>query len=303
MLAALPLVTTPQGPREATSAWCGSCHSQQHAQWATSRHALAATNRLYRVNHAEEPMAWCTQCHAPLGLEAEGVGCASCHVREGVILTSLVPGARGQAAHVEREERELKTVEACARCHQFNFPIGRVDPVKLSDFPMQNTLEEWRASGQSKPCQACHLPLGSHAMTGGHDGDRVRNALSVTAAWQSEREVRVTLRSRGVAQSLPTGDPFRALRVDLLDAKGAVVSTRTFGRTIARAAGGTWRITRDLTIPAPAPGTQPERSFEFEAPPSAVSYRVVSIFVGDATASQVGADAELELMRGPIRDR
>ena len=295
VLAALPLVSTPQGPQPAASAWCAGCHRDEHAQWASSRHALAATNLLYRVNHADEPMAWCTQCHAPLGLESEGVGCASCHVREGVVITSRTPSDQGLAAHAERAEPSLKTVDACAACHQFNFPVGRVEPVTMSEFPMQNTVEEWKTSGTTQTCQGCHLVRGAHAMTGGHDLQRVRGALEVDAGWISEREVRVTMRSRGVGHSVPTGDPFRSLRVDLLDDAGKVVASRRFGRTIARVANGAWRISRDLTI---APGE--ERSFEFEAPPTATGFRVVLVFVGEATAGQVGDASERELYRLPL---
>jgi hypothetical protein len=300
LLAALPIVSTPTGAREASAAWCAECHAREHEQWASSRHAAAATDRLYVTNHAQEPMAWCDGCHAPLGQRDEGVGCASCHVADGAVLSSHAPTAKGLEAHAVREAPALGTPAACERCHQVNFPVGRAEPVTPSRWPMQNTVAEWQASGTSKPCQRCHLPRGEHAMTGGHDLEKVRKALEVSVAWAGDSEVRVTLASRHVPHALPTGDPFRALRVDLLDADGAVVGSRRFGRTIAPA-GDSWRIADDWTIPAPAPGRAPERTFEFQAPPTAREYRLTLVYVGDATAVLLDAsETEAEVLRGPI---
>ncbi|MDP2274389.1 MAG: hypothetical protein Q8N23_04825 [Archangium sp.] len=295
LLSAVPSIDTPSGPREASSNWCAPCHVMQHETWRASRHAVAATNRLYTTNHRQWPMRWCDECHQPLALE-EGVGCASCHVKERRILTSAPPTPRGLEAHAERHEPALSTEEACARCHQFNFPISDAEPVKFSTLPMQNTVAEWRAWGASKPCQACHLNQGSHAMTGSHDLARLRKALTAQVTRRGA-DVELRLESHRAGHAVPTGDPFRALRLELFDAEDTLVLQRSFGHHARGADGGM----EDQAVPPSLDGGVPSRRFALTAP-EATRYRLVFVYVGPRTAAAVGSEAEVELQAGPITE-
>ena len=195
----------------------------------------------------------------------------------------------------------LGQAEACAPCHTVLFPVGRHEPVTLSRFAMQDTMNEWRATGTRKPCQACHVAAGDHAMTGGHDVGKLKETLTVEVRRLGGREVRVRFTSRGAAHAVPTGDPFRALRVEWCadEACVRVVATTVAGRTIAPA-GATWRITRDWTIPPPK-GETAERALELEVPDEAAFYRVVLEWVGPSTARLLPLEeTEAELFTGKV---
>src|SRR5512141_1285790 len=52
---------------------CRSCHADQHREWADSRHGAAWTNDLVQREYAEDPRAWCANCHAPLTVQQAGL--------------------------------------------------------------------------------------------------------------------------------------------------------------------------------------------------------------------------------------
>ncbi|MBL8915872.1 MAG: hypothetical protein JNM17_34555 [Archangium sp.] len=268
--AACLVLATPAG-----SEACATCHLEQHAAWAVSRHAKAATNALFVANFKEEPLQWCLTCHAPLGDAAAGVGCSSCHA----------------APH-----NKPVTPVSCEGCHQVNFPKARVDPVTPGAWPMQNTFAEWRASGSATTCKQCHLSKG-HAISGGHDLALVASALELITRRDGE-ELEVVLRNRGVPHRVPTGDPFRALRFELLDDLGLVVASERFGRDITRGPDG-WQVTRDTTVPA----GQGEVRATLRPRRPATRYRLMLIYVGTTTARAVPAEAESVVLEGELTSR
>ncbi len=94
----------------------------------------------------------------------------------------------------------------CAPCHQFA-PDGRQANGKL----LENTYEEWRASGfarEGRQCQSCHMPDRRHLWRGVHDADMVRQALhrelTVTRVEPGRLRIAVSLANRGAGHHLPT---------------------------------------------------------------------------------------------------
>jgi hypothetical protein len=292
LLSALPMVSTPAGPHEASSAWCGTCHVEHFKQWRASRHGQAATNSLYVANHSQWPLKWCDECHLTLGREDEGVGCATCHLDQGVLLSTRPPTTAGQAAHRERQDQALAGVAACERCHQFNFP-SLSEPVRYSDKPMQNTVAEWRAWGGGRPCQSCHLRAGNHSMTGAHDEDRLRRALEASVTRVDADTVELKLEGRRAGHRIPTGDVFRTLRLEVFDETGVMVANQEFGHL--------GRTGDDTLPPPPLDGGVSQRSFRVNAP-GATRFRLLFTFVGPKTAPLVPADAELEYLSGTFED-
>jgi hypothetical protein len=80
MRAALPLALalaacTGAGdamPPGTTAGDCGSCHTEQHAEWSTSRHASSATSPVFEAMLPRVEAAWgpsaraaCVSCHSP----------------------------------------------------------------------------------------------------------------------------------------------------------------------------------------------------------------------------------------------
>lgn len=197
---------------------CGRCHQPEHEAWGRSRHAQAWTDPLFRASFARARMrGWCRNCHVPLeeqqavmgarpddALVAEGITCAVCHLRDGVVLASRAPSPDAGAAHAIREEPALRSAAFCGGCHQFAQPVLDELPLRDTAVWAQSTLLEWERSGARASCQGCHFD--THESGGGHDLARLREALVVQLAQRT-----LSLRLKDVGHRVPTGDPFRQL--------------------------------------------------------------------------------------------
>lgn len=204
---------------------CIECHPDEAAQWRGSPHQTSFVEWTFQAAIAREPRAYCRACHAPLSngggkvsdAAAEiGVGCTSCHVREGNILAS--PGTDGPevAPHPVTRTAALSEVDACAGCHEFDFP-----DTLLRDRPltMQRTIIEHAGSRFADvTCVGCHMPREedgqrSHAFFASRDPDLVRAAVEVDAVRISPTVVQITLRAAQVGHAFPTGDLLRRVEV------------------------------------------------------------------------------------------
>jgi hypothetical protein len=278
----VPLQRVPKGLKSLSAQECGTCHVEIYREWRQSAHAQAWTDPQYQGElHKDPAVNWlCINCHTPLvnqldslvvrleggdvsrpvrranpafnaALREEGITCASCHVRDGVVLG---PFKDAQAPHAVRYDPTLRTTEVCERCHQATM----VYPGKTFVCVFK-TGDEWRAgphAAEGQICQDCHMPAvtrplvagGPPRRTGRHGwiGSRLKKgdetapalwdslaaliepgiALSAgsapaartggTAAW------RVTARNAAAGHMLPTGDPERAVivRLALIGASG-----------------------------------------------------------------------------------
>lgn len=266
---------TPPPGLGLSAADCVQCHETVVQQWQGSRHAVAGTNPTFWQSWTRYPLGWCVQCHAPLaeaqratlggvarpgaflrpaeprGLWTEGVTCAACHLRDGVVLSSRAPTAAAEAAHPVRHEPRLGTADACAGCHEFPFqhPVQPGQTFALGTTPAQETVTEWAGSTRAEtPCQGCHMQAG-HDFPGGRSPDLVRDLLQVEVV-RTESTAAVTVRAPGAAHRVPTGDPFRRLQVDLCaePACEAPVSTTTLRRVFQAGPDG-WTLVVDRTVP------------------------------------------------------
>lgn len=223
---------------------CADCHEREAEDWAASRHRAAHSNAIYQAGLVDEPSAFCVNCHSPLpgqvdevlanlgwyfwrnprsrsGEEParrpepradEGVNCAACHVRDGVILGT---GEGLGAPHEVRTVPELASPTLCASCHEFRMPQFEAGGWHLTDQPMQATFSEWQAWGGERTCQDCHMPGGRHTFRGAHDLDFLRDSVGVRVDGDH-----LEVRSVGVGHHLPTGDLFRNLTVEVRGAEG-----------------------------------------------------------------------------------
>jgi hypothetical protein len=243
---------------------CNACHGEIHDQWAASGHATASTNPLYvaAVDALGNPHE-CDACHLPLEIQRptlakgpgkgrvenpaydptlrlEGVTCAACHVRDGVIVGPREL-AVGRSPHPVRASRAMSTEEACVSCHQ----AGSQDPTHGS--ALIDTVGEWRRSpfGQAGiSCQECHMPRTSgriagsryaaysgHRLTGRRDPRELARAVTLQVTMRSSAIQRgealratATLMNTGAGHAVPTGDPGHRLELVLTieDFEGAL---------------------------------------------------------------------------------
>jgi hypothetical protein len=231
-----PTASRPNRDRLSLNAECERCHDKAAAEHRGSLHAVAHTDQSFVRAFRREPLAFCTRCHAPeadpeeaIGLSgsfetrpalAAGVACVSCHLRGDVVLAAprravAVQGA--PAPHALRRDPKFAGVEACASCHEFDFPDRNE--------PMQLTVSEHRASPFARtPCAGCHMPAAAHGFAASRDPDMLRRAARVTAS-RHDRVLRLEIRPAKIGHAFPTGDLFRRLRVvaSAVDQQGRMI--------------------------------------------------------------------------------
>lgn len=217
-----------QGDAADIEARCIACHDDVAAEHRSSLHREAWTHPAFQRAFAIERSSFCQGCHAPEApadqpvparLGAVGVGCVTCHVRNGVVLAAPLRAGHDldrMAPHdVTRDERFGGPL-ACAKCHEFAFPRapGR-DPNAL----MQLTLEEHARSPYAAfGCADCHMRRvdgqhRDHAFAASRDPDMLRRAVNVSASRLGPTSIRIVLSPGEVGHAFPTGDLFRRLTV------------------------------------------------------------------------------------------
>jgi hypothetical protein len=186
---------------------CDGCHAEIVHEWRTSMHAASWDNRVFQAEYAIAPAVHCRECHAPA---AEGIGCATCHVRDDAIVAFVA------ATDAESESR------ACGSCHDFAFPVDsrRHAPGDA----MQSTLAEWRrskAAATDRSCIDCHMPRRhdsarrDHSFRGLHDDEFLATAVDVEVVAEHDGAlvvVHARLRPAAIGHAFPTGDMFRVAR-------------------------------------------------------------------------------------------
>lgn len=278
----------PDGLANASAQGCAGCHWSAVETWSASAHAVGPSPGLIAAA-ADANSPACLSCHLPLRpqhrdlvvhdggspdaphtgpnvdfdatLSIEGVTCAACHMRDGHIVG---PEASAVGPHAGRWSLTLSESTACASCHQLSWP-GATEP-------LYDTFGEWQRSAYSQAgvqCQDCHLRPGADGGAVSHDVSMpVGRALSVLVALPPQALVRggegqtatITLQNTGAGHAIPTGSPFRGLRVTVAvegpAAKGDGRATWSeplvvdLARTVGDAA--PWPITADTRLQAGA---------------------------------------------------
>jgi hypothetical protein len=266
---------------------CGVCHTDQLAQWQTSRHAQSMSPGVVGqlATLASDDTAECMQCHAPLAeqrtafevaraatrydrldIAAAGNSCGGCHLRS---YHRFGPpqrdtGAIGQSASTSVHggvirETFFESSEFCARCHQFANDPG------VNGKPLENTYLEWRSSpqaAQGQACQYCHMPDRRHLWRGIHDPDMVRSGLTLRYSVDAKL-VRFEISNSGVGHAFPTyGVPKIVMHAVALDKAGAPLPDTEISHVIAR----TLRYVNDEWVELSDTRLMPSQSAVIEIP-------------------------------------
>ncbi len=254
---------------------CATCHPAQFADWRTSLHARAmgpgVKGQLVEML-ANDPASalQCYTCHAPLTeqqekvaepggryranhvfdakLQAAGLSCAGCHVREhrrfgaprrdGSPASEVSPTALPHNG-VTRTPAFLRS-EFCKDCHQFP-----ADGYALNGKLLENTYNEWKAGPFAQAglqCQDCHMPDRRHLWRGIHDPEMVRSGVTLALVTDKPRyrpgeplAATLTITNSRVGHAFPTYvTPRVVVRAELRDREGRSVRGSLEERIIGR---------------------------------------------------------------------
>ncbi len=279
----IPFQTIPAGLDSLRAESCGQCHREIYEEWKNSIHAHAFQDPFFQAYWKRDRNIWvCLNCHTPLEnqqptlikeiprnrveravqepnpgydreYQQEGITCAACHVRDGVVLGPYDDSA---APHPTKFDPSFRTTQVCYRCH--NVVSG---PAQFYNVGPCGTYAEYEGryfmQERGMICQSCHMPeierpvaeggplrLGrQHLWRGGHDPEMIRQALAVQLRAdppvpEPGDEVRLTLTliNAGAGHKIPTGDPDRHLSVEFetRDSAARVIARQrdTMGRWI-----------------------------------------------------------------------
>jgi hypothetical protein len=279
----IPYQQIPVGLQSLKAEECGSCHVEIYEEWKSSIHAQAFHDPFFQAYWKKDNNIWvCLNCHTPLEnqqptliqdlprgrvekaveipnyrydpeYQQEGVTCAACHVRDGVILG---PYDDSVAPHPTQFDPSFRTTQVCYRCH--NVVSG---PMQFYNAGPCGTYPEYEGKFFMKEkgliCQSCHMPeverpvakdspirFGRrHLWRGGHDPEMVKRAVAVQVQADppapkpgDDVTLTLTLINAGAGHKIPTGDPDRYFTVEFTvrDPNGTVVHEQsdTMGRWI-----------------------------------------------------------------------
>lgn len=276
---AVPHQEIPLGLASLSAEYCGICHQQHYEEWQWSTHAHAWTDLQFQAELKKESSPFmCINCHIPLQnqqeyiieglidgdiykpvktenphfdaqLQAEGITCASCHVRNNTIIG---PTGIPQVPHQTVKDAEFLSENLCISCHNASAVIT---PTLACSF---ETGDEWKA-GPYHPdttCITCHMesvereiavgfgkkqsryhyfpgsgiPKLASAKTRGLNGLAIYPAPFDSAYAKSDSifyTVKVVNEFAG--HKVPSGDPERFYHITftLSDEEGRVLSTQT----------------------------------------------------------------------------
>ena len=279
---AIPFQAAPDGVAGISAEDCGVCHREIYEEWKSSYHAKAFTDPFFQAFWRKDEQIWvCLNCHTPVvnqqpflinglkggsvsrpikepnpdfdrDLQGEGVTCAACHLRDGVILG---PYKDSLAPHPTRFDPRFLTTEICYTCHQV--PGG---PFQFYNGAPCSTHFEFEGNPWAEKgyvCQSCHMPEVTraaatggavrkgrrHLWQGGHSPEMVKRALrgeltSDKALYAPGETARFSLKltNSGAGHKVPTGDPDRFFTISfkVVNNEGRVLKekTHTIGRWI-----------------------------------------------------------------------
>ncbi|MCF6282279.1 MAG: cytochrome c family protein [Candidatus Polarisedimenticolaceae bacterium] len=246
----VPYQEIPKGLTSINASACGDCHQAIYAEWRTTMHAAAYTDPFFQAYWKKDKQTWsCLTCHTPLEnqlqrritqfkngdlsepqfepnrrfdaqLQQEGVTCAACHLRDGIIYGPY-PAEQLNAPHPVAYDERFLSESICLGCHEV-----AETPFSLMRSGICGTGDEWKNGpyiSQGYRCQTCHMPEvtrplvsgmkshkgGRHLWRGGNSPEQVAKALTIQVIPLDNRELRVDITNSGAGHKFPTGDPDR----------------------------------------------------------------------------------------------
>jgi hypothetical protein len=291
--------SVPDGLANSSAQGCAACHPSVAAAWSASAHARPPSDAM-RAAAADADNPACLACHQPLAdqhslafpfafgvdrttpvpsprvdltLRGEGVSCAACHLRDGVVagLTDT-PVA---APHRTQPAPDLDGSEACVRCHQ----------LEVGGAVLYDTVSSWSASPHAAAglgCLDCHGDGGPDGVSVGHTAAIASNGsgVSLLVSASDDRLVRggepltidLVLQNTGTGHHWPSSSPWKGARLvaSLVthDDDGQRIDAASFAVDLQRTFGDAWELVDDSRLPPGGQGSwQWMAALDQDAPP------------------------------------
>ncbi len=249
----VPLQSVPKNTLSLKAKDCGICHNEIYQEWQSSLHSKAYTDPFFTAYiKKDKGDPTCLVCHTPLlnqspvilstasghyndlevdknehfdaSLQQEGVTCAACHVRNGVIYG---PYKKEQinAPHPVVYDKKFLSKSLCKQCHEVPSKDFSLMNEGVCSTGMESDSGIWAARGYI--CQDCHMPgverplvpgypkrLGKkHLWPGAYSNHQLQKAFSFRAQ-QNKNSLTITISNSGAGHKVPTGDTDRFIVMD-----------------------------------------------------------------------------------------
>ncbi len=243
----------PEGLVSLKAKDCGVCHSEIYQEWQTSLHAEAFTDPFftaYMKKDKGDPT--CLVCHTPLlnqspfilssasgnyndlhsitnpnfdpELQQEGVTCAACHIKDGVIYGPYKKRQLNAPHPVAYDDKFLQK-SLCRQCHEVPSKDFSLMNEGVCSTGMESNSGLWAARGFI--CQDCHMPPVNrplmagyparegrkHLWPGGYSIQQLQKVFSFKASKEKD-QLTIRITNSGAGHKAPTGDPDRFITMD-----------------------------------------------------------------------------------------
>lgn len=249
----IPYQETPSGLVSLKARDCGVCHIEIYQEWQESLHSKAYIDPFFTAYHRKDKGdPTCLVCHTPLEnqapvilssesgqfhdlkstpnprfdqeLQQEGVTCASCHVKDGIIYGPYQQASMN-APHPVAYDEKFTSKQICSQCHEVPSKSLSLMNEGICSTGMESDSGIWAARGFI--CQDCHMsavtrplmagypprPGRKHLWPGGYSSKQLNKVFSFKAE-QKKDELTITITNSGAGHKAPTGDPDRFIVLD-----------------------------------------------------------------------------------------
>jgi hypothetical protein len=270
----IPQQQIPAGLVSLKAEHCGGCHTEIYREWKSSLHSKAFTDPFFTAYHKkDEGDPTCLICHVPLQnqspvmlsssqasgglsitpnpefdaeLQQEGVTCAGCHVRDGVVYGPYHAKDLNAPHAVGYDEKFLQK-SICNQCHEVPSKGFSLMRGGVCSTGMESTVGPWADKGYV--CQDCHMPAVTrplvagfpprkgrkHTWPGGYSSEQLKKVFSFKAQKKGS-DLTITITNAGAGHKAPTGDPDRFIILEFywIDENGhrEILHTLKFKRQI-----------------------------------------------------------------------
>ena len=275
----IPHQEIPEGSISLKARDCGACHSAIYQEWQTSLHSKAFIDPFFTAYlKKDKGDPTCAVCHTPLEnqspiillsqsgqfddlktipnpnydpeLQKEGVTCAACHVKDGVIFGPYRQKQLDAPHPVAYDEKFLRK-SLCKQCHEVPSKDFSLMNEGVCSTGMESDTGIWAARGYI--CQDCHMPTVNrplmtgfparegrkHTWPGAYSTSQLKKVFSFKAVKNPDsgtNNITINITNSGAGHKAPTGDTDRFIVLDFFwvdrQGKKTVLESIEFKRQI-----------------------------------------------------------------------